>query len=98
MDKRKNCKNLGKYMEKGGPGRPKCGRSLAIETLDKMLAEAKNQARLKKDMQAAFDKNSIEFVYKFAYPLMPRNVSIEAEGEKVAKVVLGITFEDDAKK
>jgi len=93
--KKNVSKNLGEYAKKGGPGRPKCGRSLAIEILDKMLAEAGNQKILKQAMQEEFKNKPLDFVYKFAYPLMPREIDLGSGGEPIKNVVLGITFKDD---
>ena len=73
-------KNLGEYAITGGPGRPKGGRTQAIETLDRMLAREGNQEKLEECLQKEFDDNPPRFLLRFVYPLAPKNVNIEAGG------------------
>ena len=63
----------------GNPaGRPKGavgGRSLALATLDKMLARASNRAALEKALQRNFRDDPVKFFRTMVMPLMPKEAT-----------------------
>lgn len=68
----------------GGPGRPvglKTGRQATLATLDRMLAKAENQKRLEEDLQRLFDTNPARFMLMFVYPILPKDLRVNADEE-----------------
>lgn len=66
-----NCANPG--------GRPKgrvSGRNLALQTLDALLAEEKNQENLRAALQASFESDPVKFFKQIIMPLMPAEVKM----------------------
>ena len=66
-----NCANPG--------GRPKGrvgGRTLALQTLDAMLDEDRNQENLRHALQASFDNDPVKFFKQIIMPLMPAEVKM----------------------
>ena len=66
-----NCANPG--------GRPKGrvgGRNLALQTLDAMLAEEKNQDNLRAALQASFDSDPVKFFKQIIMPLLPSEMKM----------------------
>jgi len=62
---------------KGGPGRPKSGRTQALAILDKLLSEAQNKKVLKDSLQSEFDKDPAKFFRTYGMPLLPKEVNLE---------------------
>ena len=85
--------NKGRFIT-GNSGRKKGavgGRTKCVQLLDDMLLEAGNQKKFSKDLQQLFDKSPVDFVYKYGYPLMPKDININADINNIIKV----TLEDD---
>ena len=85
----------------GGPGRPKGGRTLAIETLDRVIS--KNIKIFEKKLQDAFIKDPLKFWKEFGYPLVPRNIELSGmDGEPIKHKhefdITGKELEDIVKK
>lgn len=57
-------------------GRAVGGRRKCIDGLDKMLSKAENQKAYEDDLQIKFDEGPVDFVYKYVYPLLPKNIEI----------------------
>lgn len=65
------------------PGRKKgakVGRLKCLGTLDRMLSTAGNQKKLFDSLQRKFNKDPGGFLMRYVYPLLPKNVKLEAEG------------------
>jgi len=71
-----NTKNLGEYAKKGGPGRPKGGRRVTLDTLDAMLSEAGNIEKFRQKAQNEFDKDPLAFWHKYILPVMPKDIEV----------------------
>lgn len=84
-----SVKNLGEYAKKGGPGRKKTGRSLAIQILDEMLAKESNQTKFRIALQDDFDKDTINFFKTIVMPLLPRNVELTGHDGGTMELSLG---------
>lgn len=67
-----NLKPVEKGEVRNPLGRPLGGRTLALNTLDRMMRKAENQRRLEEDLQAAFDDSPRKFFLTFIMPLLPR--------------------------
>ena len=66
------------------PGRPKGrvgGRAMALQTLDAMLGEERNQENLRHALQANFDNDPVKFFKQIIMPLLPTEVKMKL-GEK----------------
>lgn len=87
-------------------GRPLGGRSLALNTLDRMMSKAENQEALEKDLQAAFNDSPRKFFLTFIMPLLPREA--QAPERQAQRLILSfaevppkekvIDVEDETKK
>ena len=75
----KNCKNLGEYMRKGGPGRPKgsSGRTKALAVLDGVIGKASNRKVLRESLQQRFDEAPDKFWKEYVVPLLPKEMQID---------------------
>ena len=77
-------------------GRPKgClgGRALALQTLERVLADPKNQADLAQAIQQAFSADPMKFFRTIIMPLLPQDVKIRmAEEGAIQWVSLATTF------
>lgn len=63
-----------------GPGRPKGrvgGRAMALQTLDAMLGEERNQENLRHALQANFDNDPVKFFKQIIMPLLPTEVKMK---------------------
>ena len=83
--------------QSGNPaGRPKgClgGRALALQTLERVLADPKNQADLAQAIQQAFSADPMKFFRTIIMPLLPQDVKIRmAEEGAIQWVSLATTF------
>ena len=72
----------------GGPGRPRGnygGRTLALLTLDRVLAQEKNQEKLAIAFPKEFDENPLGFFTTFVMPLLPKDINLaDARGNALA--------------
>ena len=57
-------------------GRPKGGRSQALEVLDSFLAEKKSKEALKVAFRKEFYKNPIRFFERIVMPLVPKDINL----------------------
>ena len=57
----------------------KGGRSLALLTLDRMLAKQSNQAKLAEDLEKEFRANPVRFFKSIIMPLLPREARLAVE-------------------
>ena len=62
-------------------GRPKGGRSQALEVLDSFLAEKKSKIALKSAFKKEFYKNPMRFFERIVMPLAPKNINLEPTGD-----------------
>ncbi len=72
-----------------GPGRPKGrvgGRAMALQTLDAMLGEERNQENLRHALQANFDNDPVKFFKQIIMPLLPTEVKLKLGEEGGARV------------
>ncbi len=65
----------------GGPGRPKGGRRLTLEALDKMLAKADNLKQFEEELQIEFSKDALAFWKTYVFPLMPKDLRLVDEDD-----------------
>lgn len=66
----------------GGPGRPigsVGGRARALQTLDAMMGDERNVAKLHEALQVEFDKNPVRFFRDLVMPLLPRHATLETK-------------------
>jgi hypothetical protein len=67
------------------PGRPKGrvgGRAAALQTLDAMLGEARNQENLRHALQASFDNDPVKFFKQIIMPLLPTEVKMKLGADR----------------
>lgn len=67
----------GRYLPgtSGGPGRPPCGRTQALNLVDWICGQEANLEKLKASMQAEFDRDPMKFFKDIVMPLAPKNVT-----------------------
>ena len=76
-----------------GPGRPRGNEAAKVaQMVFAVVGEDANKQKLRKHLQAAFDRSPLGFLRRYVYPLIPRNgVSIATDGQAVAiKIVSGV--------
>ncbi|MFX0133027.1 MAG: hypothetical protein ACFFDN_05205 [Candidatus Hodarchaeota archaeon] len=81
---RKINPNSLKNLTPGGPGRPKgskSGRTLVLQTLDKILAEQKTQEKIREFYQAKIDENLDQFLRDHVYPFIPKEAKLNLFGD-----------------
>ena len=91
--------NLGKYLETGGPGRPKGsvgGRRKALQAMDKLLAEKGSIEALEGAWRKALEKNPLGFWKKVVEPLIPKDMRLELSGHDGGPL-LGMSWADFVK-
>ena len=87
----------------GNPaGRPKGavgGRSLALATLDKMLARASNRAMLEKALEKNFRDDPVKFFRTMVMPLMPKEAKgpVEHDGVVTWRSLVTVTAPEAGK-
>lgn len=76
-----------KQGESGNPrGRPRGtvgGRTLALLTLDKILARASNQSRLAKALEKEFRKDPVRFFKTVIMPLLPKEAKLSVDNDGI---------------
>jgi hypothetical protein len=76
-----NNQNLNSARGIAGPGRPKSGRSLVLDTLDRLLSDKKNQIKIFQALQERLDKDAAKFIMQFVFPLLPRDLNFNMPGD-----------------
>lgn len=77
---------------RGGPGRTPggAGRQRALAIIDDLLADAGNQATLRRAFQTEFDRDPLRFFMDVVMPLLPRDVNLGASAAESYRVYVNI--------
>jgi hypothetical protein len=68
------------------------GRKVVLGIINTILTDPNNVRNLHSKMQDEFDANPVGFYQDIVYPLMPKQMSLEAEGEGNKKARLNIVL------
>lgn len=71
------------------------GRKVVLGIINTILTDKNNIRTLHGKMQDEFDQNPVGFYQDIVFPLMPKQLSLEAEGEGNKKAKLNIVLTTD---
>ena len=89
-------KNLGEHAQNGGPGKPKGGRRIALDILDRMLAKAGNQEILEITLEDKFKGDPYKFFKEIIMPLVPKGIDIAMGDETLTGFQIIVKKTDDS--